>query len=434
MGIFRLTEAVDAGELPASSSTPASAQTRAVTPAPYPFDGSWRRVAVQAVGLWVATRVALAAFTYFAVLFHLGLTGAVSTPLTPADLLASWQKWDADWYVSIARHGYNQAQATAFFPLYPLLVHAAALLTGGNWTLSGLLVANLGTLGGFIGLALLAAYEAGTERAGWFAVRMAAAYPLAFFLAAPYTEGPFLAFAAFALLCARRSWWLWAAACVFLATLTRPTGVILVVPLFYEYTRQLGLWRRATWQAGSWQRIPAPRRLGEVATLVLAAPAAFGAYMLFLRARFGDPLLFVHAEEKYWNHTSVTAIAASTTPDTLAHAAQSIALTFDQARSLVDLGAVAVFILLTVAMVRRLPVLYVLYMVGLLVLCLSSPRPDRLGIFVSAGRYLCAAIPAFLLLGRWAERRPWLDMLLVSGGFLLQAVFAAFFLAGGWMV
>jgi len=434
MGIFRLTEAVDGATerpSPAAASHPWMGPKAAAARA---TDSSWRRVAAQAAGLWLATRLALAAFTYFAVLFHKGLTGAVSTPLSPAALFASWLQWDADWYLSIARHGYNQAQATAFFPLYPMLVHAAAFLTGGKWVPAGLLVANLGTLGGFIGLALLATYEAGTERSGWFAVRMAAAYPLAFFLAAPYTEGPFLAFAAFALLFARWARWPWAAGCIFLATLTRPTGVILVAPLLYEYGRQLGWWRRATWRVADWRHMLDPRRLGEIAALVVAAPAALGAYMLFLLARFGDPLLFLHAEEKYWKHTSVTAVAASATPDTLARAAQSVALTFEQARSLVELGALAFFILLTVAMVRRLPALYLLYMVGLLLLCVSAPRPDRLGIFVSAGRYLCVAIPAFLLLGRWAERRPWLDMLLVSGGFLLQAVFAAFFLAGGWMV
>src|SRR5262249_22141131 len=223
MGIFRLTEAVDGATSRPSPSASSSPHAGAEAPASWLMDGSWHRIALQAAGLWLATRLALAAFTYFAVLFHMGLTGAVSTPLSPTTLFASWQQWDADWYLSIARHGYNQAQATAFFPLYPMLVHAAAFLTAGKWVPAGLLVANLGTLGGFIGLALLATYEAGSERAGWFAVRMAAAYPLAFFLVAPYTEGPFLAFAAFALLFARRAWWPGAAGCIFLGTLTRPT-------------------------------------------------------------------------------------------------------------------------------------------------------------------------------------------------------------------
>ena len=107
---------------------------------------------------------------------------------------------------------------------------------------------------------------------------------------------------------------------------------------------------------------------------------------------------------------------------------------YEVARSLVDLAPVALFALVLLAGVRRLPASFTVYMACLLLLVVSSPRPERLGYFVSAGRYFTAAVPAFLLLGRWVVRRPWLDLLLVSGGFLLQAVFAAFFLAGGWMV
>jgi hypothetical protein len=60
-----------------------------------------------------------------------------------------------------------------------------------------------------------------------------------------------------------------------------------------------------------------------------------------------------------------------------------------------------------------------------------NPDPDYL---MSAGRFLLVAAPAFLLLGRWSARRPWLDLLLVSGGFLLQAVLLTFFLSGGWLL
>jgi hypothetical protein len=53
---------------------------------------------------------------------------------------------------------------------------------------------------------------------------------------------------------------------------------------------------------------------------------------------------------------------------------------------------------------------------------------------ISAGRFLVVASPMFLLFGRWTERRPWLDLLIVSGGFLIQAVLASFFLAYGWLI
>jgi hypothetical protein len=395
---------------------------------------SWRRVALHACALWLASRVALAVFTYFAVLFRASGPATHASPYTLHDLMTNWQRWDALWYIHIAQQGYFTEQATAFFPLYPLLIRGVALLIGGHWLAVALLIADLSALGGFVGVALLAVHETADERTGVLAVRMLAAYPLAFFLAAPYTEGPFLALAAFALLAARLERWRWAATCAFLATLTRPTGVILAAPLVWEYGRQHGWWRRDWWRQLRVRALPqVPQRtLAEALLVVGAVPAGLGAYMLYLWRGFGDPLLFLHAQQHFWRHGGTIGGAAPS-----AAAAQDVplfAFTYDQARSLVELGAVAIFLLLTVAAARRMPALYTLYMAGLLLLIVASPRPDRLGIFVSAGRYFVAAIPIFLLLGRWAARRPWLDMLLVGGGFMLQAIFADFFLAGGWMV
>src|SRR5687767_299870 len=51
-------------------------------------------------------------------------------------------KWDAGWYSSVSTQGYSytegQQSNVAFFPLYPLVAKALALLTG-NWALAALL-------------------------------------------------------------------------------------------------------------------------------------------------------------------------------------------------------------------------------------------------------------------------------------------------------
>src|SRR5690349_6822690 len=41
-------------------------------------------------------------------------------------VFGAFAKWDATWFVHIAQHGYDSKQSTAFFPLYPLVVHALA--------------------------------------------------------------------------------------------------------------------------------------------------------------------------------------------------------------------------------------------------------------------------------------------------------------------
>jgi hypothetical protein len=394
-----------------------------------------RAVTLMATGMWAASRVALALFTYATLL----LPGAAGAATSLPALGVAWLQWDAKWYVQIAQAGYFSDQSTAFFPLYPLLVHAIGVMLGGHYLAAALLISNLGTLGAFIGLALLAAREFGSARTASYAVITFAAYPLAFFLAAPYTEGAFVALAAFALYFARTGRIRAAAACAFLATLLRPTGIILLAPLVWEYGVQRGWW--TSWRAHlrhlvtfrDWRWRGSG---GALETLLVAGavPAAFALYALFLGARFGDPLLFLHAEQRYWNHTAIGSPIASGTAPPPTTPTGFLSPSYAQARSLVDLAPLAIFLLLTIVLARRQPVTYTLYMAGLLALILASPRPDRLGYFGAAGRFLCAALPIFLWLGRWSETRPWLYLLLTSAGFLLQATLATVFLTGGWLV
>jgi hypothetical protein len=406
-----------------------------------------RDVALMAAGMWAASRVALALFTYATLLLRPGASGA---PTSFPALASAWLQWDAKWYVQIAQAGYFSEQSTAFFPLYPLLVHVVGVILGGHYLAAALLVSNIGTLGAFIGLALLAAHEFGSARTASYAVTVLAAYPLAFFLAAPYTEGPFIALVAFALFFARTGRFRAAATCAFFATLMRLTGVILLAPLVWEYGSQYGWWAKwrgsEVWRARM-RRAFSPREWkwrenGGVLDAVLivgAVPAALALYLGFLGVRFGDPLLFLHAEQRYWNHATPGApiTPAPTSPSGIASPAGPFAFltpSYEQARSLVDLAPLAIFLILTIILARRQPVVYTLYMAGLLALILASPRPDRLGYFVSAGRYLCAALPIFFWLGRWSETRPWLYLLLTSAGFLLQAALVSVFLSGGWLV
>jgi hypothetical protein len=236
-------------ELPASGG---AVGTKVVTTPPAGV--SWRRVAKQATAMWLATRVAYALFTYFVVMFQHAGPAAEFAPFGPHALLASWNHWDGLWYIHIAQAGYWNEQPTAFFPLYPILIKVTTLIFGQHWLFAAMLVSNLGSLLAFIGIGLLAAHEDHSEAAAVRAIRVTIAYPLAFFLVAPYTEGLFLGFAALSLYTARRGLWRWAALWAFLAGLTRPTGIVLLPALAWELGRQrgwwvaVGIWLRKLWQ------------------------------------------------------------------------------------------------------------------------------------------------------------------------------------------
>lgn len=394
-------------------------------------EGAWRPIVWQAAAMWLVTRVAYAIFTYFALVLNQDRTLDTFRQVPLSTLLQSWQRFDANWYLSIAVSGYNGPQPTAFFPLYPALIHAATWIVGQQNALpAAMVIANLGTLGAFIAIALLAAGEAHTPAAGWRAVRVFAAYPLAYFLTAPYTEGIFVAFAAATLFSARRGAWRWAAAFALLAALTRPTGLALILPLLYEFGRQHDWWRRATWRDGRWRELLVPAALADVVLAVGAVPAAIAAYSAYCFARFHNPVMWLSVQSSFWGHRRIPIW------DTLWHAAQNViapGISDAQARALVNLIPVLAFAVITLVAIRRSPLMLTLYTLGVLYLSLASPVVTNNSYVTSDGRYMLAAVPVFLILARWTEHRPWLDLLLVSGGFLVQAMLALVFLHGGYV-
>lgn len=384
-------------------------------------------IALQAAGMWLVTRLVAAVVTFFAVTLSAVRPGSFGPHL----LLFRWDRFDVNWYLMIARYGYWTPTATtfardggqmptAFFPLYPMLIKAATLVFGFQHEfLLAMIIANLGSLAAFIAVGLFAAQESGGDNA-LHTVLVFAAYPLAFFLVAAYTEGIFVALAVFCLYCARRGAWWIAAALAFLAGLTRFTGIVLILPLLWEYGRQQRWWSRTGWTAGRWKDRLRPSVLGRALVVVGATPAAVGAYMYYLKRHFGDPLSFIHAAEANWYHRPMAPWAS------IAHALQGLRgaqpWSYQQALVLLDFVPLAAAALLTLVAARRMPVAFTLYLAGLLYLCISAPATWTNDVYVSSARYLIPAVPLFMLVARWTRRRPALNLAVVGGGFMLQAM------------
>ncbi|MEU3978767.1 hypothetical protein AB0F77_01440 [Streptomyces sp. NPDC026672] len=140
-------------------------------------------------------------------------------------------QWDADWYLGIAEHGYAHRLGTAydannlaFFPLYPLLVKAVAVLTPGSRASTGL---GLTVLASFV--AAWGVFAVGDRlhgrRVGVLLTALWAALPVSLVQWMGYTESLFTALAAWTLYAVLRERWGWAATGACLAGLTRPTGI-----------------------------------------------------------------------------------------------------------------------------------------------------------------------------------------------------------------
>jgi hypothetical protein len=192
----------------------------------------------------LTSRLAVLLVGYFAVM----LVGYGPTPvpfrISDNEFLNLSARWDAGWYLGIAREGYiwnpntSRQQNVAFFPAFPTLmwlgstVAGARPQTGPVTTIlnTGLAVSLAAFTWALVYLFRLAREQL-TEDEAFGALLLLAAYPFAVFFSAPYTEALFLLSSAAAFYHLRRRAIVAAACWGLLAGLARPNGCLLSVPL-----------------------------------------------------------------------------------------------------------------------------------------------------------------------------------------------------------
>jgi hypothetical protein len=195
-------------------------------------------------------------------------------------VFGTFDHWDAQWFLRIAREGYDETSA-AFFPLYPALLSllGSSLVWGtllslvaaglGAWCISEIARAKLGDAGAHDTVLILALF------------------PTAFVFTALYSDGLFLALSAASFLAADRGRpWL-AGIAGALAVGTRSMGLALLPALAYL------LWPRA--KRDAWRLAP-----------LLLLPAALGLYALYLDREVGDAWAFTNAQASGWDRELAT--------------------------------------------------------------------------------------------------------------------------------
>ncbi len=372
----------------------------------------------------------------------------------PKALWLMWRRFDSGFYVDIARHGYWSAATLrhisnwVFYPLYPLLMRPLGRLFGGGDTafdLAGLIVANGATVAAFVLLYKLARLEFGRAVATR-AVTLLAFFPTGFYLSAVYPFSLFLALSLGCLYAARRGRWTVAALCGGLAALTRAQGLLLLVPLLWEYwqvvseryapveaagggrqatrggRRAMGrtAWARA-WVSsrlrGPARAVRDPRAVPSLLSFALV-PLGTLLFMAYAGAKTGDVLAASH-NEIHWGRSFEppwTLLWHSLTHP-------SPASPLDWNFWPLNNAAALLFLLATLWAFRSLPAIYALYSLVMVLSPLSSASMQSLG------RYYVVVFPALLLLALWSgkEGRPGRHYLLTGLFAALQAVFMVFF-------
>ena len=147
-----------------------------------------------------------------------------------------WNRTDAPHYQGIAQNWYvtegDPRFHIVFFPLYPLLTKAFALMVG-NYFAAAMVASNLCAIGAGIMAYELAALDMERKDA-LFASALLSVFPGSFFLAAPMTESLFLLLSLSCLFCTRKKKYLLGGAFGALAAFTRSVGLLLILPVFIE--------------------------------------------------------------------------------------------------------------------------------------------------------------------------------------------------------
>ena len=202
----------------------------------------------------------------------------------------TFARHDSGHYQTIAWNGYRPRAGgrsnIAFFPAYPLTMHAVGRLfarTHAAFYLAGIAISWACFVLAMIALYNLARLDLPPPQAER-AVLLAMIFPFSFFYGVVYSESMFLLFAVLAFYLFRTRRWVLGGLCGAVATATRVPGILMLAPLAWL------AWRHAEPTRGD-------RSLAAVG-LVLTA-SGFGAYCAYIYQLTGDPFEWAATLERW---------------------------------------------------------------------------------------------------------------------------------------
>ena len=315
-----------------------------------------------------------------------------------------WGRWDTAWYLDIVNHGYSlrgdysAVQSNiAFFPLYPYIVKCLTLLvpaslrTLGAELLLGALVSNVLLLWGLILLHKLVTLSLHDTAIARRTVLYMLVFPTSFFFSSCYSESTFLFLSVASFYAASRQAWGRAAVLGGLLGLTRPLGVLILIPLVWMY---LG--------ARDWKL----RKIGWEVGAFLLVPAGPIIYSLSIYHLTGDLLAPAKVQAAWGRYTAL--------PWQTIASPVGLNLFVTPVERVLVVG----FILLGLLSLVLLPKSYGVYAFALML------PPLFTGTLTSVARYYLPVFPVFIvlaILGKWRV----VDRFLSSIFFVVQVLFMA---------
>ncbi|MEA3344376.1 MAG: mannosyltransferase family protein [Patescibacteria group bacterium] len=319
------------------------------------------------------------------------------------DLNSIHNRWDSSWYLDIAENGYSMEynewglHNIVFFPIYPFLIKIASFLTMGNFVLAGWILSIL-----FLLLALFYLFklvkEFHQEINPYAPVILLLIFPTAFFLNTIYTESLFLFLSLATFYYGLKKKFVFAGIFGLLASLTRVTGVLLFIPIIWEYFKTYNF------------------KLKSICSLrilpIFLIPIGTFSFFLYHYFKFGNFFLFFEIE-KNWGRT---------------FSIQEKHFELFSNPAIANLILDAFFILFVLIIIylgfKKLRTSYSLYMLSSVAVALST------GTFMSIGRYILVLFPIYILLS--SIKNQYLRQAWVFVSILLLALYTILFVSNYW--
>jgi hypothetical protein len=189
--------------------------------------------------------------------------------------------YDSYNYAQIATEGYSEDRLTAFFPLFPLIVHGFVTVTGFDVYWAGFIMSNFFFVCSLWLLYRLMTKRGLSERVKMITLSVLSFFPSSYFFSAFYTESFFLFLALSAFLC-------WG---------NNRRGAAYFIGGLAALTRIVGVWIPLAFFAERWIR----RKL-DVKDFAYAwvSSLMFLLYPAYLWLTKGDPMLFIKVQADYF--------------------------------------------------------------------------------------------------------------------------------------
>ena len=377
-------------------------------------------------------------------------------------LAAPAARWDAAWYLVIARYGYRPelgaytASRTAFFPLYPLGLRAIAWL-GIPPVLAGVLLSLAAFSLALYGIHRLTTLELGRNAraslsrgrvadAARLAVLVTALAPMAFFFSAVYSESLYLALSVALFWSARQGRWMWVGVLGALAGATRSTGLVLALPAVMIYLYGPREDRPLDFTAERRSRVARRYRLRRDALWLGLLPVGAIVYGACLGLSGGDAIAPFKAEGVWGRHFAGPYVGVWDGVKAAFEGARQL-LSFQRhhvyfpaaggspsvsaSHNLMLLAFLLAAIPALVGVMRRLPLAYGVYVIAALALPLSYPVSSQP--LMSLPRFLVVLFPLGIWLGAWLAEHPRAQRPALALSAVLMMVFVAQFATWHWV-